>query len=819
MDAHANFPYSHVATAPSPAVSGLSLVLTAGDGAILPTPVPFNGVIWPNGAVPTIANAEIVRVTAVSTDTLTIVRAQEGTSARTIVVGDQFAAPITKKTLTDIEDAFLFPNGITINSIQMWIAAQNERALRRFREAMATASTTPLVALFFGDSITEGVGVPGPYDRYVKDISDAIATAVGRPNSSPGYLCAKPAFGGGADLWTGDVGTLGANGIGLRSWKSATGVTNFHEVIVDNCTGFWLYYNKDPSYGAFEIRIDGVLTVTLDSYQVSGLSAARWDSAALSRGTHTIRVTSINTGSARPTATFGIDIAGVLPLDGNSTLGVQLFNGGHSGFPSWSPTAIELAHVVLIDPDIIFLGYGANDPAFLKTPANTRATFELAFDALTAAIAHPVSIVFAITWGTQVEATWEPYVAQLFNSAVGKGAALVNWYAALGHQDTAGTVLSGGGGHPNVAGSLAYRDVAINELGIVPARPALRESTITSSATWSPNADTTTLFIVTGQSVAVTTISNPSGSPTDGQLLTMRFEDDGTSRTLAWTGSKWRQLLGTILPTVTVVGTTMYCDFRYNAFDDKWDLVRGARMYDGAFIDFLLAFKSGLNPLATDSLWAAKGDIVSATGNNAAAVTTVGAFGTVAKADSTLAGNLIYGFPDPLTTHYIKPTGSYETVSRSGLATQTATGTAVVALYAIGLPKNFLVTSISFFSASASAVTPTHWWFSLCNSSYVTLRSTADQTTTAWSANTEKNLNLSSTFTTTYEGLHYLAFMMAAATVINFPGVQLGGAPLTTILPLPAVTGISGQSTAPADGTNLATSPVGKASIAYAYVK
>jgi hypothetical protein len=44
-----------------------------------------------------------VRVTNRSTDTLTITRTQEGTSARTIIVNDQIAASITNKTLTDIE--------------------------------------------------------------------------------------------------------------------------------------------------------------------------------------------------------------------------------------------------------------------------------------------------------------------------------------------------------------------------------------------------------------------------------------------------------------------------------------------------------------------------------------------------------------------------------------------------------------------------------------------------------------------------------------------------------------------------------------------
>jgi hypothetical protein len=105
-DAHKNFAYSTIATAPSPAASGTSLVVASGQGALFPA-VPFNATIWPTGAQPTSTNAEIVRVTNISSDTFTITRTQESTSARTIVVGDQIAASITAKTLTDIEDNFV----------------------------------------------------------------------------------------------------------------------------------------------------------------------------------------------------------------------------------------------------------------------------------------------------------------------------------------------------------------------------------------------------------------------------------------------------------------------------------------------------------------------------------------------------------------------------------------------------------------------------------------------------------------------------------------------------------------------------------------
>ena len=82
FDAHANFAYSTVATAPSPATTGTSLTLTAGGGAKFPA-APFNVTIAPAGATraQTAAQAEIARVTNVAGDVLTITRAAEGPNA------------------------------------------------------------------------------------------------------------------------------------------------------------------------------------------------------------------------------------------------------------------------------------------------------------------------------------------------------------------------------------------------------------------------------------------------------------------------------------------------------------------------------------------------------------------------------------------------------------------------------------------------------------------------------------------------------------------------------------------------------------------
>ena len=122
FDAKKNFAYSVVAVAPSPAASGTSLDVAPGDGAKFPTP-PFNAVIWPTGVQPSTSNAEVVRVTAIATDTLTITRAQEGSSARTVLANDQIAENVTAKSLTDIEGAFQTASAsiVPVGTISMWM--------------------------------------------------------------------------------------------------------------------------------------------------------------------------------------------------------------------------------------------------------------------------------------------------------------------------------------------------------------------------------------------------------------------------------------------------------------------------------------------------------------------------------------------------------------------------------------------------------------------------------------------------------------------------------------------------------------------------
>ncbi len=103
MDEIKNLAVATVLTPPSPATTGLSLVLQSGHGARLPV-APFQITVWPNGELPDPSNAEILTCSVKATDTLTIVRAQEDSTARAIIAGDRVSSGITLKFITDFSN-------------------------------------------------------------------------------------------------------------------------------------------------------------------------------------------------------------------------------------------------------------------------------------------------------------------------------------------------------------------------------------------------------------------------------------------------------------------------------------------------------------------------------------------------------------------------------------------------------------------------------------------------------------------------------------------------------------------------------------------
>jgi hypothetical protein len=96
---------------------------------------------------------------------------------------------------------------------------------------------------------------------------------------------------------------------------------------------------------------------------------------------------------------------------------------------------------------------------------------------------------------------------------------------------------------------------------------------VASASTITPTAGTTNQYNVTALAVPAT-IAAPSGTPIDGQKLTIRIEDDGTARALTWTTTSGAyRVIGTTLPTTTTASKTIYVGCIYNSTDVFWDVV------------------------------------------------------------------------------------------------------------------------------------------------------------------------------------------------------------------------------------------------------
>lgn len=96
--------------------------------------------------------------------------------------------------------------------------------------------------------------------------------------------------------------------------------------------------------------------------------------------------------------------------------------------------------------------------------------------------------------------------------------------------------------------------------------------------------------------------------------------------------------------------------------------------------------------------------------------------------------------------------------------------TGVLYMQAIYLTAGTVVSNISFCSATTAANTPTHWMFGLFDASRNLLAATADQTTTAWAANTLKTVAVTSPYTVPTTGLYYVGIFMTATTIITAKG-------------------------------------------------
>ena len=106
--------------------------------------------------------------------------------------------------------------------------------------------------------------------------------------------------------------------------------------------------------------------------------------------------------------------------------------------------------------------------------------------------------------------------------------------------------------------------------------------------------------------------------------------------------------------------------------------------------------------------------------------------------------------------------------------------TQVLTTVALPLNAGDLVTKLVFKSGATATGTPTNYWFALYDTAGALIAQTADQTSTAWAADTTKDLALSTPYLVTKPGVYYAGIMVKASTVPSLVGVTLARAALST---------------------------------------
>lgn len=125
----------------------------------------------------------------------------------------------------------------------------------------------------------------------------------------------------------------------------------------------------------------------------------------------------------------------------------------------------------------------------------------------------------------------------------------------------AGIIVSGNWG---IVGALTLGGALFNSSATTATGSGTGPYTVT------PTAGLTNFYTVTALAGAAT-IAAPTGSPADGQILTIRIKDNGTARALTWDATY--RVIGCVLPTATTTNKNVYVACRYNAVDGFWDVL------------------------------------------------------------------------------------------------------------------------------------------------------------------------------------------------------------------------------------------------------
>ena len=311
--------------------------------------------------------------------------------------------------------------------------------LRPFHAALARRSADPVDILCIGDSLTEGARVSTLEKRWVALLREKLRARFPTPGvtGGVGYLCADYyAAGTNTDLeaftQTGGVSDTGASdfkgrfGLGRRARVLST-VGDALSITV-TCSSFDVIYKANLGGAtSLDVAIDGGLATTVSTVDaVTAAEGTRWNSGALTPGSHSIVITQ------KVGTTY---VEGMMVYLGDEAAGIRMWESGQGGARSWSfnsPDNIWIVCVKTAFPSLVLIELGCNDwwynsggtaPYGTYTPAAMVSNLTTLISAVKAQLAYATSVGIVIAHergdgglaaGTIPLLAWSEYVAAYY---------------------------------------------------------------------------------------------------------------------------------------------------------------------------------------------------------------------------------------------------------------------------------------------------------------------------------------------------------------------------------------------------------------------
>ena len=663
------------------------------------------------------------------------------------------------------------------------------------------------------------------------------------------------------------AGTASTTGAGGYASDLTAGQVAYHTM---TCDGVSIVYTKQSGGGSIQVRDGGAGGTLVQTISTANATTQR------SRVT-TVDLTTFASRQVHLTVTGGpVHLEGIYGHAGDQTTGTRVWCPGHSGYTTGdfvTNTTLAMDLIGQLDPALVIIATGYNDTNATTYEADLRSLVAL----VQAQTGNNVAIMSP--WGGSDGVTSDQAFALAAQTvAADNDLAYFELYEMLGAvgANIDPWDLSADGAHPRVGASQMMADLVLAKVAIDPTLVALStpergprdyigslvyrrgtsgqfnvEASLgypvmslygaegdTEAQLSAFNATLATALGVSGAgfslgaggSTAADTLvtrngagvvqvtsalgvsgltgatqasryvgATASGAPASGTFAIGDFIIDRTGKvyicTTAGSPGTW-----TSSGTGDVVGPSSSTDGRVVTFSGA----TGKLIQDGGTL---------LTSLLTSTTAASTYQPLDA---DLTTVASPGTSGTVPVSGGT---NLAWAHPHHARSAYLLPSGAIaETMDRMAPAFTNSglLSTGRLHLVAIALPKGKVITSITFVSGNTALSVGTNQWFGLFDSSRVCLNLTGDDTSNAWGSFTAKTLNLSSTFTTTYAGLHYIGIMVKATTVPTLYCATVG----TTIAGIaPIVNGVAdtGLSTPPGLPFTAAALTV-SGSVPYAYV-